>query len=74
MERSELDSYLQDRPYRLAGHLHGDAVREREAIERVVAALERERWPLVHFRGVKVPLDQSGAGVRKFARCRLCAL
>ncbi len=46
MERQELESYLQDRPRRLAEHLEGEEAKRREGIERAVAALKKERWSL----------------------------
>lgn len=46
MERSELESYLRDRPRRLAEHLEGDAAKRREAVERAIGLLKAERWSL----------------------------
>ena len=46
MERVELESYLRDRPRRLAEHLEGDAAHRREVVERAIAALKKERWSL----------------------------
>lgn len=46
IERAELESYLQDRPRRLAEHLEGDAAHRREEIERAVAVLKKDRWSL----------------------------
>lgn len=46
MERSELEDYLRDRPWRLAEHLQGDAAHRREAAERAIILLHRERWRL----------------------------
>ena len=46
METSELEGYLRDRPWRLGEHLEGDAAHTREAVERAVLLLHKERWRL----------------------------
>ncbi len=46
MDRADLEDYLRDRPRRLAEHLEGEEARRREAVERAIGALKKERWPL----------------------------
>lgn len=46
MDRAELEEYLRDRPRRLAEHLKGEEMRQREEIERAIASLKKERWRL----------------------------
>ena len=46
MERAELEEYLRDRPRRLAEHLEGEEAKRREAVERTIVRLHRERWRL----------------------------
>jgi hypothetical protein len=46
VDRAELEEYLRDRPWRLAEHLEGDAAHRREAIEKTIILLHKERWRL----------------------------
>ena len=46
MDRAELQEYLQDRPWRLAEHLEGEEAHQREAVERAIILLHKERWRL----------------------------
>ena len=46
MERSELESYLQDRSRRLAEYLEGEEAHRREFIEKAIDRLHKERGRL----------------------------